>query len=212
TNIGRGIGVLYQAYYLCARGNRIQILWHHMALRIGIVLQLCRISVGGIAQYLIATASWVFLMRLVAQHGNEAVAGYTIAIRVVMFVLLPSWGLTNAVATLVGQNLGAGKAERAEQTVWHIARYNLVYMVIVALVLIFFPAWVMSFFSTETDVVSNGMQSLRILSYGFVFLALGSVVTQAFNGAGDTMTPTWVNIFCFWILQIPLAWSLTSAG
>jgi Na+-driven multidrug efflux pump len=112
----------------------------------------------------------------------------------------------------VGQNLGAGKPERAEQTVWQIARYNLVYMVSVALVLIFFPAWVMSYFSDQADVVLNGMQSLRILSYGFVFLAVGSVVTQAYNGAGDTMTPTWINGFSFWIVQIPLAWSLTSAA
>lgn len=212
TNIGRGIGIAYQLYYLCSRGNRLQILWRHLVLQLGIVLQLLRISVGGIAQFLIATASWVFLMRLVAQHGNEAVAGYTIAIRVVIFVLLPSWGLSNAVATLVGQNLGAGKPERAEQTVWQIARYNLVYMVSVALVLIFFPAWVMSYFSDQADVVLNGMQSLRILSYGFVFLAVGSVVTQAYNGAGDTMTPTWINGFSFWIVQIPLAWSLTSAA
>lgn len=212
TNIGRGIGIAYQLYYLCSRGNRLQIMWRHLVLQLGIVLQLLRISVGGIAQFLIATASWVFLMRLVAQHGNEAVAGYTIAIRVVIFVLLPSWGLSNAVATLVGQNLGAGKPERAEQTVWQIARYNLVYMVSVALVLIFFPAWVMSYFSDQADVVLNGMQSLRILSYGFVFLAVGSVVTQAYNGAGDTMTPTWINGFSFWIVQIPLAWSLTSAA
>lgn len=212
TNIGRGIGILYQLYYLCSRGNRLQILWRHLVLQLGIVLQLLRISVGGIAQFLIATASWVFLMRLVAQHGNEAVAGYTIAIRVVIFVLLPSWGLSNAVATLVGQNLGAGKPDRAEQTVWQIARYNLVYMVSVALVLIFFPAWVMSYFSDQAEVVLNGMQSLRILSYGFVFLAVGSVVTQAYNGAGDTMTPTWINGFAFWVVQIPLAWSLTSAA
>jgi putative MATE family efflux protein len=212
TNIGRGIGILYQLYYLCSRGNRLQLLWRHLILKTRIVLQLCRISAGGISQYLIATASWVFLMRLVAQYGNDAVAGYTIAIRVVMFVLLPSWGLTNAVATLVGQNLGAGRADRAEQTVWHIARYNMAYLVGVALVLILFPAWVMSFFSEQADVVLNGMQSLRILSYGFAFLAIGSVVTQAFNGAGDTMTPTWINGFCFWVLQIPLAWTLTTTA
>lgn len=212
TNIGRGIGILYQLYFLCTRGNRLQILWRHLALQPGIVMQLLRISVGGIAQYLIATASWVFLMRLVAQHGNDAVAGYTIAIRVVIFVLLPSWGLSNAVATLVGQNLGAGKADRAEKTVWQIARYNLVYMVSVALILIFFPTWVMSFFSDQADVVQNGIQSLRILSYGFVFLAIGSVVTQAYNGAGDTMTPTWINVFAFWVVQVPLAWSLTTAA
>lgn len=211
TNIGRGVGIAYQLYFLCSRNHRIRLLWRDMILQIGLVLQLLRISVGGIAQYLIATASWVFLMRLVAQYGNEAVAGYTIAIRVIIFVLLPSWGLSNAVATLVGQNLGAGKPERAEQTVWQVARYNLVYMISVALVLIFFPVWVMAFFSTDTDVILNGIQSLRILSYGFVFLAIGTVVTQAYNGAGDTMTPTWISFFAFWILQIPLAWTLTNS-
>ena len=210
TNIGRGVGIVYQLYYLCGRSHRIQIMWRNMILQWRVIGSLLRISVGGISQYLIATASWVFLMRLVAQHGNEAVAGYTIAIRVIIFVLLPSWGLSNAVATLVGQNLGADKPLRAEQTVWQIARYNLVYMAVVASVLIFFPAWVMSFFSTDGDVIRNGMQSLRILSYGFVFLAIGTVVTQAYNGAGDTMTPTWINVFAFWVVQIPLAWSLTN--
>jgi putative MATE family efflux protein len=210
TNTGRGIGIVYQLYYLCSRSHRIQLMWHHMRLQLGIIFQLLRISVGGISQFLIATASWVFLMRLVAQHGNEAVAGYTIAIRVIIFVILPSWGLSNAVATLVGQNLGAGKPLRAEQTVWKVARYNLVYMVSVALVLIFFPDWVMSFFSSDPEVIRNGMQSLRILSYGFVFLAVGSVVTQAYNGAGDTMAPTWINAFAFWVVQIPLAWTLAN--
>lgn len=210
TNIGRGIGIVYQLYYLCSRNHRIQLLWQHMFIQLSIVLQLLRISVGGIAQFLIATASWVFLMRLVAQHGNEAVAGYTIAIRVIIFVILPSWGLSNAVATLVGQNLGAGKADRAEQTVWQVARYNLCYMIMVALVLIFFPAWVMSFFSSDPEVILNGIQSLRILSYGFIFYAIGSVVIQAYNGAGDTMTPTWINLAAFWIIQIPLAWTLAN--
>lgn len=212
TNIGRGIGILYQLYYLCARGNRIQIAWHHLRLQLGTILQLCRISVGGIAQFLIATASWIFLMRLVAQHGNEAVAGYTIAIRVIIFVILPAWGLSNAVATLVGQNLGAGKADRAEQTVWQVARYSVVYMGTVALVLILAPAWVMSFFSDQSDVIQNGVQSLRILSYGLIFMGAGSVVIQAFNGAGDTMTPTWINGFCFWVMQIPMAWTLANAA
>lgn len=211
TNIGRGIGIAYQLYYLCSRNHRIRLMWQSMFLQLSIVFQLLRISVGGIAQFLIATASWVFLMRLVAQHGNEAVAGYTIAIRVVMFVLLPSWGLSNAVATLVGQNLGAGKPDRAVQTVWQVARYNVIYMVSVALILIFFPTWVMSFFSTDPDVILNGIQSLRILSYGFVFYALGSVVIQAFNGAGDTMTPTWINLVAFWAIQIPLAWTLADS-
>lgn len=213
TNIGRGIGVAYQLYYLCSHNRRIRLALGDLVLRLAIVLQLLRISVGGVAQFLIATASWVFLMRLVSNYGNEAVAGYTIAIRVIIFVILPAWGLSNAVASLVGQNLGAGKPERAERTVWQVVGYSVTYMGLVALVLIFFPGWVMSFFSEDPAVVSNGMQSLRILAYGFLFLAVGTVVTQAFNGAGDTMTPTWINAFCFWLLQIPLAWTLsTGAG
>jgi len=212
TNIGRGIGVAYQLYYLCSHNRRIRLALSDLVMRLTIVAQLLRISVGGIAQFLIATASWVFLMRLVSNFGNEAVAGYTIAIRVIIFVILPSWGLSNAVATLVGQNLGAAKPERAERTVWQVVRYNVSYMLLVALVLIFFPIWVMGFFSENPDVVANGVQSLRILSYGFVFLALGSVVTQAFNGAGDTMTPTWINAFSFWLVQIPLAWTLAMAA
>ncbi len=212
TNIGRGIGVAYQLYYLCSHNRRIRLALSDLVMRLTIVAQLLRISVGGIAQFLIATASWVFLMRLVSNFGNEAVAGYTIAIRVIIFVILPSWGLSNAVATLVGQNLGAAKPERAERTVWQVVRYNVSYMLLVALVLIFFPIWVMGFFSENPDVVANGIQSLRILSYGFVFLALGSVVTQAFNGAGDTMTPTWINAFSFWLVQIPLAWTLAMAA
>ena len=151
-------------------------------------------------------------VRLVSLNSADAVAGYTIAIRVILFVILPSWGLSNAVATLVGQNLGAGKPDRAERTVWQVARYNLMYMGSVALVLILMPSWVMSFFSQDPEVVRNGIQSLRILSYGFVFLAIGSVVTQAFNGAGDTMTPTWMNVTAFWIVQIPLAWSLSQGA
>ena len=151
-------------------------------------------------------------VRLVSLNSADAVAGYTIAIRVILFVILPSWGLSNAVATLVGQNLGAGKPDRAERTVWQVARYNQMYMGSVALVLILMPSWVMSFFSQDPEVVRNGIQSLRILSYGFVFLAIGSVVTQAFNGAGDTMTPTWMNVTAFWIVQIPLAWSLSQGA
>lgn len=212
TNIGRGAGVAYQVYYLCAHNRRIRLALTDLVLRLSIVVQLLRISVGGIAQFLIATASWVFLMRLVSNFGNEAVAGYTIAIRVIIFVILPSWGLSNAVATLVGQNLGAGKPARAERTVWQVVGYNVTYMLIVGLILILFPVWVMTFFSTDPDVIANGIQSLRILSYGFVFLAVGSVVTQAFNGAGDTMTPTWINGFSFWLVQIPLAWTLAMAA
>lgn len=210
--VGRGCGVLYQLYYLVARNRRIRVALADLVLRISIIRDLLRISVGGMAQFLISTASWIFLMRLVAEHSADAVAGYTIAIRVILFVILPVWGLSNAVATLVGQNLGAGQADRAERTVWLVVGYNLAYMAVVALVLIVFPERIMAFFVDVPEVVSNGIQSLRILSYGFVFLAVGSVVVQAYNGAGDTLTPMWINIFAFWILQIPLAWTLTNTA
>lgn len=210
--VGRGCGVVYQVYYLLARNRRIRVALSDLVLRIGIIRDLLRISVGGMAQFLISTASWIFLMRLVAEHSADAVAGYTIAIRVILFVILPVWGLSNAVATLVGQNLGAGRADRAERTVWLVVGYNLAYMAVIALVLIAFPEWIMAFFVDSPEVVSNGIQSLRILSYGFIFLAVGSVVVQAYNGAGDTLTPMWINIFAFWVLQIPLAWTLTNAA
>ncbi|MDT8429233.1 MAG: MATE family efflux transporter [Pseudomonadales bacterium] len=209
TNIGRGVGVLYQLYYLCASNRRIQLHWHDLRARVQVIVSLCRISAGGIAQFLIATASWVFLMRLVSQFGSDAIAGYTIAVRIIMFVILPAWGLSNAVATLVGQNLGAGKLERAESTVWQIGKYNLAYMALAAVLILIAPQWVMEFFTSELSVISNGIQGLQIMAYGFVAMAIGMVVVQAFNGAGDTMTPTWINGFCFWLVQIPLAYALT---
>ena len=206
TNIGRGIGVLYQFYYLCARDRRIRLLWQDFVIKVSVILTLVRISVGGILQFLIATASWVFLMRLVSVYGSDAVAGYTIAIRIMMFVILPAWGLSNAVATLVGQNLGAGKIERAASTVWQVAKYNVAYMMAVALINIAIPRTIMEIFTTEPQAVAFGVDALRIMSYSFGFMALGMVAIQAFNGAGDTMTPMWVNVFCYWMVQIPAAY------
>lgn len=210
TNIGRGVGVLYQLYYLCSNNRRIQIGLKDLVIKLSVVLALIRISLGGIAQFLIATASWVFLMRLVSAYGSDAVAGYTIALRVMLFVILPAWGLSNAVATLVGQNLGAGKVERAESTVWQVAKYNVSYMMAVAVLLILFPGSIMTFFTTEPQAVAYGVDALRIMSYSFGFMALGMVAIQAFNGAGDTMTPTWINGFCYWLVQIPVAYLLAT--
>ncbi len=206
TNIGRGIGLLYQFWYLCAKDRRIQLVLKDFVITLSVILTLVRISVGGILQFLIATASWVFLMRLVSLYGSDAVAGYTIAIRVMMFVILPAWGLSNAVATLVGQNLGAGKVERAVSTVWQVAKYNVTYMMLVAIVLIAVPRQVMELFTTEPEAVGYGIDALRIMSYSFGFMALGMVAIQAFNGAGDTMTPMWINGFCYWMVQIPVAY------
>jgi len=208
TNTGRSIGILYGLYYLCGGGGRIRLQLQDMALKLGLAWALVRISLGGVAQYLVATASWVFLVQIVADFGSAAVAGYTISVRIILFLILPVWGLGNASATLVGQNLGAGMPERAETTVWFIARYGSVYMALTATALWLFARDIALWFTTEPETVAYAVQSMRILSYGFVFWGFGIAVTQAFNGAGDTMTPTWINVFCFWVVQVPMAYVL----
>ncbi len=208
TNIGRTVGVLYGAYFLLSTHGRIQLHTSDMLLRLNIVWSLVRISLGGIAQFLVATASWVFLMSIVSSFGSEAVAGYTIAVRIVMFSILPAWGLSNATATLVGQNLGASLPERAERTTWKIAQYNAGYMAIAAILLLLFIQPISGFFSEEAGVLAYARQCLQIFAYGYVGWGFGMAVIQAFNGAGDTMTPTWINVFCFWIVQVPMAYVL----
>ena len=208
TNIGRGIGVLYGLCYLCGGGGRIQLHLQNMILHIKTMRHLIRISTGGVAQFLVGTASWVFLMQLVSSFGSEAVAGYTIAVRVVMFTILPAWGLSNAAATLVGQNLGAGLMDRAETTVWYIVKYNSMYMGLVSVLILLFTQPIILIFVDNEIVVNYGIESLRIFSLAFVAWGAGMALTQAFNGAGDTMTPTWINVFCFWVVEIPLAYSL----
>lgn len=208
TNIGRAIGVFYGLSFLIGRHGRIRLALHQMRLRLNIVAALVRISAGGVAQYLIATASYVFLMQIVASFGSATIAGYIIAIRVMMFVILPAWGLSNAAATLAGQNLGAGKPDRAETAVWAIAFYSGAYMAAVGVLLWVFAAPVVGFFTSEPEAVANGVRCLRILSYGFVPFGLGIAVTQAFNGAGDTLTPTLINLIAFWLVGVPLAYAL----
>ncbi|GAB1263777.1 MATE family efflux transporter [Aurantivibrio infirmus] len=210
TNIGRGVGVAFQVYFLCKNNRRIQIRLKNLYLQLPLLINLIRVSLGGIGQFLIATASWVILMSIVAQHGSNAVAGYTLAIRSVMFCFLPAWGLSNAAATLVGQNLGAKQTQRAVDTVWQVCKYNVAYMLSVAFIFLFFPVTIMSLYSPEPEVANYGIQCLRIMSFGFGFWAAGMVFMQAFNGAGDTMTPTWINFFCFWCTQIPLAYLLAN--
>ncbi|MDP6537826.1 MAG: MATE family efflux transporter [Gammaproteobacteria bacterium] len=208
TNIGRSIGVLYGLYHLVKGDGRLQLHLANMGLRLAVAWSLVRISAGGMAQFLVATASWVFLMQIVSGFGSAAVAGYTIAVRVVMFSILPAWGLSNAAATLVGQNLGAGLPERAETTTWKIAKYNSMYMGLAAALMLLFTQPIVAMFSQEAEVLSYAMQCLRIFAYGYVFWGFGMAIIQAFNGAGDTMTPTYINIFCFWIVQVPLAYTL----
>ena len=208
TNIGRTIGVLYGLYHLIGGRGRLQLHLADMGLRLRVLWSLLRISLGGMAQFLVATASWVFLMSIVSGFGSAAVAGYTIAVRVVMFTILPAWGLSNAAATLVGQNLGAGLPDRAETTTWKIAQYNALYMGLVMLLLLLLTRPIIAFFSQELEVIEYAVQCLRIFAYGLVVWGYGMAVIQAFNGAGDTMTPTWINVFCFWIVQVPLAYTL----
>jgi len=173
------------------------------------MLELLRISGGGILQNLIATSSWIFLVRIVAVSGPEALAGYTIALRIILFSILPAGGLSNAAATLVGQNLGALRPDKAERSVWITSWVNVLFMGIIGSLLALFPAFFIGLFIKDPYVVSNGALSLRIISYGFIFYALGMVIVQGFNGSGDTFTPTLINIFCFWLIEIPLAWILS---
>ena len=208
TNIGRGVGVLYQLYHLTNSNNRIKIDFGHLKLVWPVCEKLMRTSFGGIAQFLIATASWVALVRIVSTYGSAAIAGYTIAIRVVIFAILPAWGLSNAVATLVGQNLGAGAPDRAEQSVWKVAKYNVYFMVSVAVIFIVFATPTIGLFTDNPEVIAYGVDCLRYVCYGYGFYAIGMIVVQAFNGAGDTMTPTKINLFCYWLFQIPLAFIL----
>jgi Na+-driven multidrug efflux pump len=173
-----------------------------------VMLRLLRVSVTGIAQMAIPHVAWIGLVRIVSLFGSSAIAGYTIGIRIVIFVILPSWGLSGAAATLVGQNLGAKQPERAEKSVWTTGFYNMIYMGGVGLILILFAGPVVRLFTNDPAVVPLAASCLRILSFGNVAYAYGMVMLQAFNGAGDTRTPTIVNFFGFWVLEIPLAYAL----
>ena len=208
TFIGRSVGVLYQFYRLLKGTERIHILRRQIGLRWEVLLRLLRVSLTGILQFAIAHTSWIGLVRIVSIFGAAALAGYTIAIRVVIFVILPSWGLSNAAATLVGQNLGARKPDRAEQAVWRTGLYNMIFLGSLGVFFMFFAEPVIRLFTHDPTVVPLGTACLRIVSYGNIGYAYAMVMLQAFNGAGDTVTPTIVNFFGFWLLEIPLAYWL----
>jgi len=208
TLTGRSIGVLYQFYRLARGTERLPSLARHLRLNIAVLWRLIRVSITGILQFAIAHTSWIGLVRIVSVFGAAALAGYTIAIRIVIFVILPSWGLSNAAATLVGQNLGAGKPDRAETSVWRTGFYNMLFLGSVGVILILFAEPIVRLFTHDPEVIPLAASCLRILSYGNIGYAYGMVMLQAFNGAGDTVTPTWVNLFGFWFLEIPLAYWL----
>lgn len=204
TTIGRGSGVLYQFWRL-TRARRLRVTRPDVTFDGGVIRNLLRLSAGGVGQMLIATTSYVGLIRILAEFGSAVLAGYVVSIRVVIFIILPSWGLSNAAATLVGQNLGAEKPERAERAVWITGMWNMAFMAVVTVVFVAFAPQIIRIFTSDPKIVPIGVESLRIISYGYVFYAWGMVMMQAFNGAGDTATPTWINLFCFWLFQIPLA-------
>jgi putative MATE family efflux protein len=206
TNIGRGTAVLFQLGILFFGWGKIKLLAKDLVLNFKVMLNLIKVSLGGIAQFLIGTSSWIFLMRIMSEFGSEVLAGYTIAIRVMMFTLMPSWGMSNAAATLVGQNLGAKQPERAERSVWKTGKYNAIFMGTVSLGYLIFAKTIISWFNATPEVVKSGALCLQIIALGYIFYAYGMVVTQAFNGAGDTRTPTKINLISFWFFQLPLAY------
>ena len=208
TTIGRGTGVLYQLYRLTRGDSRVTVRRSHVKLIPAVMGTLLRLSGSGTFQVLVGTASYIGLVRILSTFGSSAVAGYTIAIRLVVFWILPSWGLSNAAATMVGQSLGARDPDRAERAVWIAAKYNMIVLGIVGVVFIILAGPIVSIFTHDPAARAIGAQALRTMSYGFLFYALGMVLTQSFNGAGDTWTPTWINLFCFWLWEIPLAFVL----
>jgi putative MATE family efflux protein len=208
TNIGRGIGVLYLIRCLSTDHSGFRLHWRDLQLHAGLLYRLLRVSVPGAIQFSIAMSSYVFLTRIVATYGSQAVAGMTIGIRIFAFTFLPAWGLGNAAATLVGQNLGAGQPERAEKSVWMAARWNAGFLVCVAVLFVAIPGMFAAPFTEDAAVIAYVSDCLRIVSLGYGFYAVGMIVTQAFNGAGDTDTPTMINLFCLWVFQLPLAWWL----
>lgn len=208
TFTGRSIGVLYQFYRLLHGTERIRILRDQLRVDFQVLLRLLRVSLTGILQFAIAHTSWIGLVRIVSIFGSAALAGYTIGIRILIFVILPSWGLSNAAATLVGQNLGAKQPDRAQSSVWRTGFYNMAFLGFIGVIFLFFATPIISIFSDDPVVVPLAASCLRILSYGNIGYAYGMVMLQAFNGAGDTVTPTYVHFFGFWILEIPLAYFL----
>jgi len=209
TTTGRSIGVLYQFWVLASGGSRVSLARRHVRVDWPVMRRLLRLSVTCMFQYFVAIASWVSLARINASFGSAAVAGYTLAIRIIMFALMPSWGICSAAATLVGQNLGAGRPDRSERAVWLGGAYNMGLLTIVGIIFFSAAQLIVRCFTNDLHVVQIGVECLQYVSLGYPFYACGMTMEQAFNGAGDTWTPTRINLFCYWLLQIPLAWVLS---
>ncbi|MGR8948012.1 MAG: MATE family efflux transporter [Gammaproteobacteria bacterium] len=211
TTIGRSCGVILQLYYLFVATHRIRLTVPLLRPRLKHMLEIVSIAKGGIFQFFIETSSWIFLMKIVANFGANAIAAYTIAIRIVVFTFLPAWGLSNSAATLVGQNLGAKSPERAEICVTRVAKYNFIFLTIVSIIFIIFAESLIALFDNTPEVIEIGASCLRWLSYGYGLFAIGLVLTQAFNGAGDTTTPSGINLISFWLIQLPAAYFLATS-
>ena len=208
TTIGRGIGVCYQVYRLFKGKGVIKIVMKHFVPDAAVLRSIISIASTGTLQFIITSASWIFMARIIAGFGSDAIAGYTIAIRLLIFFLMPAWGLSNSAATLVGQNLGAGQPERAEKSVWMTAKYNAIFMAFVSVLFITCAGFFVSLINDDPAVVAIASGALRIISLGYIFYGVGMVMINAFNGAGDSKTPTWINLFWFWAFQIPFAYIL----
>jgi putative MATE family efflux protein len=208
TNIGRGVGVLAQLWLLFKGGKHIRVLFAQVVWHGGVMLHIMKTSLGGIGQMLVSMTSWIFLVRILAELGSEVVAGSTIAIRIMMFTMMPAWGMSNAAATLVGQNLGADRPDRAESAVWNVGFYNMLFLMGISLLYFFYNEQLMRIFTDDLRVIEVGATWLKILSYSYFVYGWWMVSVQAFNGAGDTRTPTWINVVFFWMIQLPLSWYL----
>ncbi|CAL2091795.1 MATE family efflux transporter [Tenacibaculum sp. 190524A05c] len=206
TTIGRGTAVITQLLILFYGSGKIKLILKDLVLRISLIFNIVKVSLGGIGQFIIGTSSWVVLMRIMSEFGSEVLAGYTIAIRIMMFTLMPAWGMSNAAATLVGQNLGAKQPERAEKSVWITGKYCAYFMGFVSLIYIAFAPTFLGWFSDNPKVVENGALCLQVMAAGYIAYAYGMVVIQSFNGSGDTKTPTLINFICFWLFQLPFAY------
>ncbi|GAB3334872.1 MATE family efflux transporter [Larkinella ripae] len=210
TTIGRSVGALYQLYNLMRNGRTVQVNRSDFQPDASVIRNLLGIAAGGTAQFLVGSASWVFLTRILSTFGSDVVAGYTIAIRIMIFTIMPSWGMANAAATLVGQNLGAQQPDRAETSAWRAAFCNMLFLLSVGILFYAGAAEIVGFFNRDPKVIEIAVKTLRIFCLGYVFFAYGMVISQALNGAGDTRTPTIINVVCFWLIEIPLAYVLAN--